>query len=515
MQQTTETLNDQAQLLRQVNVKSGVRPRIAQSLFLLVLSLRCGGSVSSDAQTEGSVGAATNGSGGNVSTGGNEGRCPIVVDATGSPEVHVDLSSFAPRSLLWSVGYWTWPPSFGDPLAGTEELLARLEPQLIRIGGYNPDANIPDPFDEAELDDAVDYAAATGADLLLQLPLLARPDGERPTPQDAADMIHYANVMMGYGIRYVSIGNEPDLYPDQGDLDEPDQPAIYGYTAAQYCADARPMVEAVLAVDSTVQIVGPDLGYKYQPATGMDWLTPILSECGDLFDVVAVHRYPFEASTATSDAVRNDMASYRATIDSVRGILNATGQGETPLAVTEAELAWVASPTTTPDGSIFATPAHALWMADFFGVSAELDLWTASTYVLSGPDEYIPGLIGLPPERPLRPAYHAIALAVTPAGARRYVSTSTDSDLRVYASRHRDDAGVHLAIVHWGETERTVTVRILDAGDAAMDLELTVPAVSVTSLEIPDTAAPQAYTYGRDHMEASMEPVRAEVHCGW
>src|SRR5688572_16947075 len=146
MQHTTKTLNEQAQLLRrQVDARIGVQPSVAPLLVLLVLSLRCGGNVSSDTQTNGATGSPTHGSGGTLSTGGSEGRCPIVVDAIGSPEVRVDLTSFAPRSLLWSVGYWTWPPSFGDPLAGTEQLLAALQPQLIRIGGYNPDANIPDP----------------------------------------------------------------------------------------------------------------------------------------------------------------------------------------------------------------------------------------------------------------------------------------------------------------------------------------------------------------------------------
>lgn len=328
-------------------------------------------------------------------------------------------------------------------------------------------------------------------------------------------MIRYANVTMGYGIGYVSIGNEPDLYPDQGGLVDPRAAAIPGYTAQQFCAEARPMVEAVLGVDSAVKIVGPDLGYKYQPSIGpdFDWLTPILTECGDLFDVVGVHRYPFESLAATPDDARGDMAAYRTMLQRVRSILSATGQGAKPLAITEADLAYVASPTGNPGGSILATPAHALWTADFFGVSAELDLWTASTYVVSGPDEFIPGLIGLPPDRPLRPAYHAISLAVTPAGALRHETTSTDDDLRAYASRHRNDTGLHLALVHWGESERMVAVRVQDTGNAAMDLQLSVPALSITSLEIPDAAAPIARTYGRAQIDALLPPVTAEVRC--
>lgn len=450
-------------------------------------------------------GAATAGSGG---TGA---LCPPAGNAGAAPDVSIDLSSATPRSLLWSVGYWTWAPSFGDPVDGTEELLAPLKPQLIRIGGYNPDANLPDPFDQDELDDAAAYAEATGAELLLQLPLLAMPDGERPTPQDAADVVSYANATMGHDIKYVSIGNEPDLYPDQGGLTDPRSPAIDEYTPEQYCAEIRPMVEAVLDIAPTLQIVGPDLGYKYQP--GFDWLTRTLQGCGDLFDVVAVHRYPFESLVATPDNARADMDAYRATIAHVRATMSSTGVGEKPLAVTEAELAYVASSTGNPNGSILATTPHALWVADYFGVSAELGLWASDIYVLSGPDEYIPGLIGLPPERPLRPAYHSIALAVTPAGATRYSASSASSDLRVYASRNREDDSLHVALVHWGTAERTTTIRMEGSGNAVESVTLSVPAQSVTSLTIPDHGSPEAVTYGDLQIDARALPVALEVQC--
>lgn len=465
------------------------------------------------AATGGSGGGNTGGSGGSLGSGGatSEGRC--APDVISSPSVSVDLGSATPRDLLWSVGYWTWAPSFGEPVDGTESLLEPLRPQLIRIGGYNADANVPDPFDEQELDDAAAYAEATGADLVLQLPLLAMPDGARPTPEDVAGIVEYANLTSGHGVQYVSVGNEPDLYPDQGGLDDPGAPAIELYGPEQYCEEVVPMVDAILEVDPTLMIVGPDLGYKYQAGSpDLDWLTPILEGCGELFDVVAIHRYPFESLMATPEGAKADMSSFRSAIESVRGIMSATGFAATPLAVSEAELAYVASPTGNPDGSILATAAHALWIADFFGVSAELDLWSSDTYVLSGPDEFIPGLIGLPPERPLRPAYHAVALAVTPAGATRYAATSPSDDLRVYASRAREDDGVHVALVHWGTQEAPVTVR-LESGTALSDMSLTLPAQSVTSLRVPDTAAPTATTYGQAQIEVLAQPIALEVRC--
>jgi hypothetical protein len=146
-------------------------------------------------------------------------------------------------------------------------------------------------------------------------------------------------------------------------------------------------------------------------------------------------------------------------------------------------------------------------------VSAELGLWASDIYVLAGPDEYIPGLIGLPPERPLRPAYHSIALAVTPAGATRYSATSVSSDLRVYASRNREDDSLHVALVHWGTAERTTTVRVEGSGDTVTGVTLSVPAQSVTSLMIPDQGSPEAVTYGDLQINARALPVELEVQC--
>src|SRR5690606_21987845 len=280
----------------------------------------------------------------------------------GVSRVIIDADDRRQRLTQWSVGYWTWAPSYDDPVEGSEELLAALKPQLIRIGGYNNDANTPDPFDDAELDDAAAYAAATGAELILQVPLIANIDGDRPSAKDAAEMIAYANVTRGYGIQYVSIGNEPDLYPDMGCLFEPTTPAIPGYTPEQYCADAESFVEAIHEVDPTVRVVGPDLGYKYQAFA--DWLTPILESCGQLFDIVAIHRYPFESLAVTASDAQNDTASFRATVADVRQRMAAAGAGDKPLAVTEANLAYIASPTGNPTGSILGTVEHALWMAD-------------------------------------------------------------------------------------------------------------------------------------------------------
>ncbi len=153
----------------------------------------------------------------------------------------------------------------------------------LRVGGYNNDANTPDTFDNAQLDAMVAYARAIGAEPILQVPHLAADSTGAPaTAANAAAMVTYANVTKGYGIKYFSIGNEPDLYDSAGLPADSTKPAIPGYTTDQYCASVTAYVTAMKAVDPTIKIVGPDLAYKYQAGNGSyDWLTPILNSCGD------------------------------------------------------------------------------------------------------------------------------------------------------------------------------------------------------------------------------------------
>ena len=167
-----------------------------------------------------------------------------------------------------------WSPTYGDDVAGTETLVAALKPSFMRVGGYNNDANIPDPFDDGQLDTMVAYARAIGAEPILQVPVLGDTAGQQPTAATAAQMVTYANVTKGYGIKYFSVGNEPDIYDQQASATAPSRP---GYTAADTCATITSFVAAMKAVDPTIKIVGPDLSWKYQAGNGAnDWLTPIL-----------------------------------------------------------------------------------------------------------------------------------------------------------------------------------------------------------------------------------------------
>ena len=242
------------------------------------------------------------------------------------------------------MNYWLWPTTWGDTIDGTDADIAALAPRFLRIGGHNNDNNMPDRLDGPALAAAVAYAKAVGPSRSCRCRCWPTPGGVVPGAADAAALVTLANVTGGHGIKYFSIGNEPDLYPDQ-------EATLKTYTPADYCAQVMAFVPAMKAVDPTIQIIGPDLSWKYLP--GNDWLTPILTGCGAAFDVIAVHRYPFapEASTR-SPAPKQDAAQFSATITRLRALMTAAGVGDKPLAITETNITYDGMPGKEHPGRV-------------------------------------------------------------------------------------------------------------------------------------------------------------------
>ena len=158
----------------------------------------------------------------------------------GTPVV-ISTGNRTPRTTTWSVNYWTWMPDYSDSVAGTETLVNALKPTIMRVGGYNNDANYSRSLRRRRVRHgrhlcarhrrrAADPGAASGRH--------QRTAAHRRKP--APTMVTYANITKGYGIKYFSVGNEPDIYAVAGSADRhPTQPAIPGYTPADFCASAH------------------------------------------------------------------------------------------------------------------------------------------------------------------------------------------------------------------------------------------------------------------------------------
>jgi hypothetical protein len=406
--------------------------------------------------------------------------------------VIVSAAKRKPRTTTWSVNYWTWTPSFGDDISGTESQVAALKPGVLRIGGYNNDANTPDPFDHAQLDRAVSYARAIGAEPLLQVPLLADIDGSPATAESAAALVQYANVSQSYGIKYFSVGNEPDLYATEGSRSDMTAPAIPSYAPSDYCNAVRAYATAMKAVDPTIKIVGPELSWHYVP--GFDWLTPILQGCGDLFDIVSIHRYPFNSTQATLAAAEGDSATFADEITAVRGLMQSAGYGDKPLALTEMNVVYDA--TACELGASPSTMGSALWLADGLGTAIEHDLWTSALWDISDDDVWALGLLGLPPGHAPRPAYYAYQLYADHFGPTLIEVTQQPPGVRAYASRSATDDATDLIVVNWNTSSVPLALQVTGLATSVDAPSYTLPALSISAVEIRDQGASTAWTYG-------------------
>jgi hypothetical protein len=453
----------------------------AMAVVLSMVVLGCGGG--------GKSAGGSGGAGGSVSTQ------PLVVST----------ATRTPIATTRSVNYWQWVPSYGDAVSGTETQVAALKPALMRVGGYNNDVNMPDPFDDAAFDTAVAYARSIGAEPIIQVPLLADNSGQPPTPATAAAMVTYANVTKGYGIKYFAVGNEPDLYTVSGMPGNAAQPAMPALTPAGYCTLVSPFVAAMKAADPTIQIVGPDLSYKYQAGNGdNDWLTPILTACGNLYDVVAIHRYPFEAKQATLAAAAADAATFKLAMASVRGILASTGQSAKPLALTEMNIVYDATGCVLEASP--GTIGSALWMADAAGTSIALGLWTTAVWDISDTDDYAFGLIGLPPAHTPRPAYYAYALFADHFGTSSVAVSSAPAGVTAYASRNQADDTTQIIAVNWNRTATGVEVQVTGLPKTPASATFVLPPVSLAAIEVPDGQPATAWTYGEAQRQTASGP---------
>jgi hypothetical protein len=364
----------------------------------------------------------------------------------------------------------------------------------MRGGGNNNDTQMPSPFDDAQIDAFVAYTRAVGAEPDLQVPLLYDTNGMQATAQTAADMVTYANKTKGYGIKYWSIGNEPDLYPTATGL-----PASFAsYTAADYCASFKSYAAAMKSVDPTIKLLGPELSYKY--VAGDDWLTPFLDACKDQVDVVTVHRYPIDPSQTTLDAAFADAAAFRAVVASLRANLDQHGLTSTPLAITEANITWDGTPSKSTLPASPSTFPAGLWTADVTGVALETGLFTNAFWHVADASTgwKLAFVLGGAPA----PAFHALSLYTKYFAGSMLVVSGVPSGFSVYASR---DAQGKTAVMVLNKTSAAAALAL--TFDSLPALEVSFEATSQTALVIPPGGGTaQVWRYTQALAAAGMGP---------
>ena len=456
---------------------------------LSMLGLGCSSGSSAGPGPSHDAGAPEDASG--ATSSGDGGLPPTTAAAT------LVVSGSAPLTApatAYGQNYWNWVSAYGDQVAQVQSGAAAMKLNLLRAGGHNNDNNSPEAFSDDDIDTFVAYAKAIGAAPVLQVPLIADASGNRPTAQTAADMVTYANVTKAYGIKYWEIGNEPDLYSDQGD--------IPGYTAANYCTDFAAFADAMRAVDPTIQILGPELSYKY--VAGNDWLTPFLTSCGSKVDIVTVHRYPFAANASTIANAMSDGTTFKGVLASLRSKMTAAGVASKPLAITEANFSYEGDPTLQTGTAALGSFYAGMWVADAMGVALESNLWSMAFWSLD--ETYYTGFFTSDTFAP-RPAAYASMLVSTHFGPAILQATTVPAGLSVHASR---DAAAQKTIVL--VLNRTASAATPVLGFTALpvtlpNFALTLPAYSILLVEVPDSGGNAAsWLYTKDMADADAGP---------
>lgn len=316
-------------------------------------------------------------------------------------------------------------------------------------------------------------------------------------PETAAALVHYANVVKGYKIRYWSIGNEPNWYEKA--LKQP-------YDTPQFNREWRAMAEAMKAVDPSIQLLGPEVdGYTANAASnrkdsaGRDWMTEFLKANGDLVDIVTIHRYPFPTVNGVNASIAEmhaNSSEWDQTIPYLRGLIHETTGRDIPIGVTEINSYWSDSigGDTTPD-SLY----NAIWYADVLGRLIKQRVFLVNHFVLAGNT----GGLGMMFGGKLRPIYYVFQMYAH-FGNEQVYAASGIPDVTLYAAK-RDDGTLTLLVINMADTEQQVPLQVqgltlaqagtwrFDATHNAEDIgqtdlssgKLALPAQSITVFELP------------------------------
>jgi len=85
-------------------------------------------------------------------------------------------------------------------ILGTEAPVKALKLNLIVANSNNTDSNVPELFDNAQIDAYIQYCRAVGAEPMMEVPVDGNNVDAGPTSaQGAADMVTYVNVTKATG----------------------------------------------------------------------------------------------------------------------------------------------------------------------------------------------------------------------------------------------------------------------------------------------------------------------------
>lgn len=427
-------------------------------------------------------------------------------EPTGAYSVHLRADAsrgpLGPEPLtvdrrLFSTNLWYesgWYPKLNATWLG---MLKAIQPGSLRWPSGHPSQHACwDPEDDGEPWPGC-HGMLVSAKQLDAFVALNREVGSEPlfainvktgTPEMAADIVRYANVEKGYGIKYWHLGNEPDLGNDPQGL-----PAII---------EAWPKFSrAMRAVDPKIQLVGPEImtGAHVMGIHGRkDWMQPFLEANPGDVDAISWHLYPLDSDQAsrTSGAYPSveHLLQYAAPDWRVAGIsfvdlVGAKLRQDREALMPGAEI-WVTE--LGPDSGNTGAPgvtdgmAAAVWFADVLGRFADTDTDAVFQFAF---DHWVPGqdelslIQGRAQGYAPLPPWYTYWLYAQHWGVREVWSNSThDARVSIHASL-QEDGRLALVLVNKGPADATARLTLEGVTPVAHAEAWTLQAPSPSSLD--------------------------------
>lgn len=401
---------------------------------------------------------------------------------------------------FWGHNYWMWCETWGNSIAGTETAVTALNLGLLRLGGISVDVDYPDKVSEEVLSDFYTYCQKVGAEPLLQLQLASSTNTEDRVKK-ALDMVSYFKTLGE--LTYVSIGNEPDLYPDNL-ATNPDYGVEYlrNYTLDNYCTDFNAVASRLKEKYPDLKIVGLELSHKYNA-----WIPTFISRCKEYVDIVSLHYYPNSAEECTYRSVRSDVSLMKKFYEDVRSYIDQNAGGkEIPLIIGETNISWDGDPEHSTYNASPGTFNAGLWIADFAGISsAQTKLFSIMPWSIR--EGWTLGFLD-GSKRP-RPVYYMYQLFSTYSKKHTIHSQVVNSYVRVYGYKD-DENNVSLFAINWDTVSSYTADFTFTNILSGSSFSYTIPPQSISCLIFSDGNAdnPRIIKYTKDMTSGPTTSIR-------
>lgn len=322
--------------------------------------------------------------------------------------------------------------------------------QIMRYGGIGVDKNA-DPLHPSTNDqylDLVDEMRRRGLEPVLQVPV----NGRQFSASQAADLVAFINgPPNSRGVKYWSIGNEPDL--DSSEYPQPE-------TAAYISGYLKEFASAMKQVDPSIKILGPETAWYN------DDIINALTDCGGQYDVtgkdpygryyvdiISFHHYGFGGgSNQTRPAVigklteqygfNDDLATLKNRLSLCDGEHLRSGANTLKIAVTEANVDYQ-NPTGDGLGGVGAASfLGGQYWAELMGIAMKHGVDFVTFWSVKEGDIPERELGYLDADGSKRPTYYHFQMLSQNFRGNAVNATDNQSNVKVFAAKDVDQIAV-------------------------------------------------------------------------